>query len=115
MGDDLNIWKQLDNFFSTSTLGIIWFLMIAAWGGTANYISRVKRQGVPFSVMELIGEWTVSAFAGLITAFICLHMELSYYATAALVAIAGHMGGRGIALLEQLLEGWLIKRFGGPK
>lgn len=103
------------NLVSATHIGWMWFLLIAAWGGTANYISRLKRQGAPFSLMELIGEWTVSAFAGVITAYVCMEMNFSFYATAALVGVAGHMGGRGIALMELFIENELQRRFGGKK
>lgn len=80
-----------------------WFVLLALWGGTANYISRVRSKGMPFSVVELIGEWSISGFAGLITAYMCVYLGLSFPLTAAVTGIAGHMGGRAIALLENYL------------
>ncbi len=93
-------------------LGFIWFFLMAMWGGTANYISRLRKSKAPFSIMELIGEWSVSAFAGIITAFICYELEFSFYATAALAGIAGHMGGRAIGILEQAALAMWSKRTG---
>lgn len=78
-----------------------WFLVLALWGGTANYISRVRRKGMPFSVIELIGEWTISGFAGLITAYLCSYLNLPFPMIAAFAGIAGHMGGRAIFVLEE--------------
>ncbi len=87
-----------------SGLGYIWFVILAAWGGTVNYINRRKSDKSPFSIVELIGEWVISGFSGLITAFICQEMDISFMYTAAAAGVAGHMGGRGIYLLEQLIQ-----------
>ena len=89
-------------------LGYVWFALLALWGGTVSYISRVKRNNYPFSCVELIGEWTISAFAGIITALICQEMGLSLLITSALAGISGHMGGRAIYLAEQ----FMCTRFG---
>ena len=85
-------------------LGYAWFALLAIWGGTVNYISRVRRnKNVKFSFVELIGEWTISAFAGIMTALICQEMGLSLILTSALAGISGHMGGRAIYMMEQFV------------
>ncbi len=78
-----------------------WFVLLALWGGTANYISRVRTKGLPFSVVELIGEWSISGFAGLCTAYLCVYLEMPFPLIAVCAGISGHMGGRAIYLLEQ--------------
>lgn len=85
-------------------LGYIWFIFLAIWGGTVNYITRLKADKNPFSVIELIGEWVISGFSGLITAFICQEMAVPLMYTYAAAGIAGHMGGRGIYLLEAFMH-----------
>jgi len=85
-------------------LGYAWFALLAVWGGTVNYIRRVRRNNQKFSIVELVGEWTISAFAGVITALLCSEMGMSLYATSALAGIAGHMGGRAIFLIEIMLQ-----------
>ncbi|MEC4724268.1 phage holin family protein [Shewanella sp. D64] len=91
--------------------GYIWFIFLAVWGGTVNYLIRLKRdKSTAFSIVELLGEWVISGFSGLLTAFICAEMGLSFMYTAALAGIAGHMGGRGIYLLERVVR----KRIGLP-
>ena len=87
-----------------SGLGYVWFIFLAIWGGTVNYITRRKADKNPFSIVELVGEWVISAFSGLITGFICQEMQISLMYTYAAVAIAGHMGGRGICLLEAFMN-----------
>lgn len=82
-------------------LGYLWFVVLAVWGGTVNYLSRIKQGKVEaFSLLELFGEWATSGFAGLLTAFICTEMELSWHMTAFFTGISGHLGGRAIYMLE---------------
>ena len=101
--------KWLDGLFGVSSFGLLWLSLLAIWGGTANYLARIKSSSVPFSALELVGEWTISAFAGVITAYVCYELGFCVFIPAAMSGIAGHMGGRGIALME----GWiaaLVKR-----
>jgi len=92
-------------------LGYAWFALLAIWGGTVNYIARVRRnENVRFSFVELIGEWTISAFAGIMTALICQEMGMSMLLTSAFAGIGGHMGGRAIYVIEQ----YVYTRFGVP-
>jgi uncharacterized membrane protein len=91
-------------------LGWVWFVILAVWGGTANYISRVRKEGMKFSTVELIGEWSISGFVGVITALICMEMGVSDMLTYALVGIAGHAGGRAIFILENLYFAKIGKR-----
>lgn len=80
------------------------FLLLAFWGGTVNYLSRIKANKEPFSLIELIGEWTISGFAGVLVAFICFEFGYSWHITAFASGIAGHMGGRTIYMLEQVVK-----------
>lgn len=80
------------------------FMLIAVWGGTASYIGRLKKLNRRFSIIELVGEWTISGFAGIITAYFCQELNQSFFITAALAGVAGHMGGRAIYLMEHILE-----------
>jgi hypothetical protein len=82
------------------------FIILAIWGGTANYVSRRKNDALPFSFIELVGEWTISGFAGLVTVLLCQEFGLSNYLTYAAAGIAGHMGGRSILLIEQ----WFMRK-----
>ena len=91
-------------------LGYAWFALLALWGGTVSYISRVRRRKMSFSFIELVGEWTISAFAGIMTALLCQEMGFSLIMTSALAGISGHMGGRAIYMIEQIF----CKKFGGP-
>jgi hypothetical protein len=86
-------------------LGYVWFVVLAIWGGTVNYLSRVRQGKVEaFSVVELFGEWATSGFAGLLTAFICTEMEMSWHMTAFFTGVSGHLGGRAIYMFEQYVK-----------
>lgn len=90
----------------------IWFICLACLGGSANYINKVRsNKEKTFSVVELLGEWVLSGFTGLITAYVCVDQGFSFELTAAACGIAGHMGGRGVYIVEQ----WLINRFSVSK
>ena len=58
-----------------STYGLItylWVTGLAAWGGLVNFYRKVKSgETRAFNVVELIGEIATSAFAGLITFWLC--------------------------------------------
>ena len=112
MGEHQGFIDKIAALIGATGLGFLWFFLIAVWGGTASYVSRLRKSKAPFSIMELVGEWTVSAFAGMITAFICYEMQFSFYVTAALAGVAGHMGGRAIALIEQAAVAFWSKRTG---
>ncbi|WP_236640481.1 phage holin family protein, partial [Tepidimonas charontis] len=60
------------------------------------------------NLFELIGELATSAFAGLITFWLCEAAQFKPLITAALVGISGHMGSRAIFQLER----WAQARFG---
>jgi len=92
-----------------NSLGYFWFIILAMWGGTASYISRLKRSKCPFSIIELVGEWFISGFVGVITAYMCHSLGFDFYKTAALVGISGHLGGRGMYMVENYIKNKYIK------
>lgn len=99
MFDDI-LPESLRNFVASS-IGYVGLVFLAIWGGTVNYISRLKEnEHIKFSFVELIGEWTISGFAGLLTAYACFELELSWQMTAFFTGIAGHLGGRAIFMFE---------------
>ncbi|MFV1943498.1 phage holin family protein [Pseudomonas luteola] len=112
MQDDLGLLQRITLWASSAGVGYLWFVLLAIWGGTASYVTRIRKNQSPFSFVELIGEWSISGFAGVITAYLCNVAGFSYFATAALAGIAGHMGGRGIALIEHLITDQLKRRYG---
>ncbi len=101
----------LGRLLTETGLGYLWLFVLAIWGGTANYISRLKSSKAAFSVIELVGEWTISGFAGVVTALVCASLGWDWYLTAAATGIAGHMGGRAIGLAEH----WFVSQLQAKK
>lgn len=102
--------------FFESGVGYIWFILLAIWGGTVNYIGRLKQmKDTKFSFVELIGEWAISGFAGLLTAYVCIELKFSWHMTAFFTGIAGHLGGRAIFLFELYFKNKLPKLFNNIK
>lgn len=95
-----------------SLLTYAWVSLLSAWGGAVNWL-RKRRDGTtrPFNFMEFIGELVTSAFAGVVTFWLCEAAGIQPLVTAALVAISGHMGSRAIYHMEQ----WAKTRFVSKK
>jgi hypothetical protein len=95
-----------------STYGLItylWVIGLSAWGGLVNFYRNVasgKTRALNF--IELIGELATSAFAGLITFWLCEAAQFNPLVTAALVGISGHMGSRALYQLERWAQARLI-------
>lgn len=82
-------------------LTYLWVLGLSAWGGLVSFYRKMKTgKARPFNVMELLGEIFTSAFVGMITFWICQATGIDQLLTAAFVGISGHMGSRGIGMLE---------------
>lgn len=84
-----------------------WVFLLSIMGGVVSYI-RKRRMGkiARFSITELVGEMVTSAFAGLLTFFLCEAAKIPPMLAAALIGISGHMGSRLIFMLEELLQKW---------
>jgi hypothetical protein len=87
----------------------LFMIALAAWGGLTSYLSRVRSgKREPFSAAELIGEMATSGFAGLLSFWACEGSGVAPLYTAVIVGISGHMGGRALFLLEDIIK----RRFG---
>lgn len=86
-------------------LTYLWVFLLASWGGLVSFM-RKRRMGAarPFNFVELVGELCTSAFAGVLTFWMCEAAGIQPLFTAALVGISGHMGSRAIFHLEQFAE-----------
>lgn len=88
-----------------SLLTYAWVALLSVWGGIVNWLRKYRSGTMPaFNLMELIGEIATSAFAGLLTFWLCESAEIQPLWTAAMVGISGHMGSRAIYLIETLLH-----------
>ena len=92
--------------FSVKTLvPSLWAVAIAIAGGAVSFFQKVKDgKARAFNATEFIGEIVTSGFVGLVTFWICKAFEVNEWATAAAVAVTGHMGARAIFLAEQWVE-----------
>lgn len=97
--------------YSLREYGVI--LGIALLGGLAAWFRRVRKgEADMLNISALIGELAISAFAGLISFWICESFGLSPLVTAAVAGMAGHAGGNGITWLERVGKRYAEKRFG---
>lgn len=88
-----------------SMITYFWVTVLAAWGGAVNWMRKRKSGDTrPFNFMELIGELMTSAFAGVVTFWLCEWSGIHSLVTAAMVGISGHMGSRTIYLFEKWAE-----------
>ena len=86
-----------------------WVFGLAMLGGAASFVRRVRSgQAKYYNIAELVGELVISAFAGLVTFFLCRSAGFDEMLTAAFIAISGHMGTRIIFMFES----YLVKKFG---
>lgn len=90
---------------SAPVVSYLWFVVLALWGGTAKYLATVASdESRKVKITELLIAWSISGFSGLLAAFLCAELELSYYLTAVAAGIAGHMGGRALEWIELVMK-----------
>ncbi|WP_041522977.1 phage holin family protein [Gilvimarinus agarilyticus] len=95
-------YKDPNNF---NALTVALMLVLAAWGGTVNYLTRIKRGTVHmFSFIELLGEMCISCFSGVLVYLIGASYNVPPLLLAAMVGVAGHAGGRTAFYLETVFN-----------
>lgn len=88
----------------------IWVLMLSVWGGAVNFLQKMKLNKLrAFNLIELIGDLSTAALAGLVTFYLSESAHMDKVFGAALVAISGHMGSRLMFMLERIIEKKLSK------
>jgi len=93
---------------SYSLLTYAWVFLLAILGGIVNFMRKMQTgHARVFNLIEFIGELVTSAFAGVITFWLCENAGISQLMTAAFVGVSGHMGSRAIFMLEN----WLKEKF----
>ncbi len=86
-------------------LTYLFVVFISSWGGLVNIIQRYRlSKERRFNLIEIVGELTISAFAGMIVYYFCTWIKLDGNLMAGIVGLAGHMGSRVIYMLEQVLK-----------
>lgn len=109
------LFARIMEFVHTTGLTYVWLMLLAAWGGTASYLARVRKLGLTFSFAEWLGELVISGFSGIVTAYLCMWAGFPPVLTFAFAGVAGHMGGRAITLIETGATHWVRTRWFGGK
>lgn len=78
-----------------------WVLFLSGWGGVVSYFHRIESGKVAFSCFRLVVDITTSGFVGVLTYLLCESGNVPSALTAFFVGISGHMGTRGLFLLER--------------
>lgn len=82
-----------------------WVFALAILGGVVSFMRKMQQGHTRvFNIIEFIGEIVTSAFAGVLTFWMCEHASLSPLVTAAFVGISGHMGSRALFMFEEYLQ-----------
>lgn len=90
---------------SYTYLTYLWVFGLSALGGAVSFLRKVKDgHARAWNFAEFFGEIFTSAFAGVMTFYLCEWGGFAPLATAAFVGIAGHMGSKAIAHLEGFFE-----------
>ena len=64
--------------------------ILAFLGGCVRELGIVNKKG--FSLFKFISGAFISTFCGVVTFFLCMNFEVSYWLTAALTSLAGYVG-----------------------
>lgn len=87
-----------------------WVMLVSAAGGAVNFHRKMREGAVRvFNITEFLGELFTSAFAGVLTFWLCEWSGVAPLLSAVLIAISGHMGSRAIFGIEK----WGEARFFG--
>jgi hypothetical protein len=81
---------------------------LATLGGFVSFCKKIL-QGGKWKIGEFVAEVATSAFAGVVTFYLCQWAELSQLGTAAMVGIAGHSSSKAIAAFDDILTNVLSK------
>lgn len=89
-----------------SMLTYLWVSLLSAWGGVVRYLNSIRDHDVPFRkvLCELAISCSTSVFVGIITFYLCEAADFVPLWTAVCVAMTGHMGAEGLALLRNIVR-----------
>lgn len=97
-------------------LGLVtyaWIVGLSMMGGFVSFMHKLRDGSVrAFNMTEFVGELCTSAFAGIITYYLCEYANFPPLLTGALVGVSGHMGNRALLLFERYLAEKFEKKDG---
>lgn len=83
----------------------VYIVGLSLLGGLVSWIQKVRSNKIPpWSLLYLVGELCISAFAGFLCYLMCDAVGWSTKITMCLVGVAGHMGARAIKAFETMAE-----------
>lgn len=85
------------------------FLAVCMLGSLSRYMNYLSKTKEKFLWLDLIARLFCSAFAGVITSYLCVEANLSNAMTAALIGLSGYMGAEAIQLLLCVLKNFSMK------
>ena len=91
-------------------------LLMALLGGLASWYNKVKKRELSATnLFSLMGEFVVSALAGLMAFLVCDWLNMPIGITGAISGLAGHAGTKALSLGEVVLQRWIESRAGVSK
>ncbi len=94
-------WSDPKN--ASNVIALVLIVLLAMWGGTVNYIGRIRKGAAQFSLLGLLCEWMISGFVGLLIILIGLHYQIDLLMIGVMAGVGGHAGGRTIFFIERLI------------
>ena len=83
----------------------VYIVGLSLLGGLVSWIQTVRSGKIPpWSLLYLVGELCISAFAGFLCYLLCDAAGLNVKVTMGLVGVAGHMGACAIKAFETMAE-----------
>ena len=73
--------------------------ILAFFGGCVRELSIINNKG--FNLFKFVSGAFISTFCGVVTFFLCMNYDVSYWLTAALTSLAGYIG---LPLLDILVS-----------
>jgi len=86
-----------------STLWYAVFGVLVMWGYITDYLRQVKAGSIRPTLRAFLLDLPAAYLAGFVSLSVCQNYHVGQELTAGIVAMAGYIGGKGIAYLEQLV------------
>lgn len=78
-------------------------LLFALWGGLSNYVVSIRHGKRRFNIYELLGEFVVSGFSGLMVFTMCKAYAVPLDPAVFLSGLGGHYGNKTVYIIQQTI------------
>ena len=78
-------------------------IVLSGWAGTVRWLINIKGGEKP-TLLGWFIETFVSAFVGLLVAFVCAHYEVEFYMSAVIITISAHNGTRSLYIITSIVK-----------